>query len=66
MADHLATSSMPELEARFEGVVSRLEVEGLRSPQTVEHFVNRPILRLRKPRTSQSFKTRLKSPVKMK
>ncbi|KAK7116615.1 pentatricopeptide repeat-containing protein 2, mitochondrial-like [Littorina saxatilis] len=66
MSEQFTRCRQPPLETKFETVLTGLDEEGLLSPQTVEHFVNRPILRQRRSQTSQSFKTRLKSPLKLR
>ncbi|XP_076465596.1 pentatricopeptide repeat-containing protein 2, mitochondrial-like [Babylonia areolata] len=66
LTDHFSVKGNSELEAKFKLVLAGLDAEGLLSPQNVEHFVSRPILRQKKAKTSQSFKTRLKSPIKVK
>ena len=66
ITNHFEVAGNPELRADLEGALSALEAEGLLSPQTVEHFINRPVLRQKKTGASQSFKSRVKSPLKVK
>ncbi|KAL8615951.1 hypothetical protein ACOMHN_034627 [Nucella lapillus] len=66
LTEQFSAQGNSELERNFKHALASLKTEALLSPQTIEHFVNRPILRQRKSRASQSFKSRLKSPIKMK
>lgn len=64
MEETIKTAGSTELITKYESVRQSLQKEGLLSPQTLTHFITRPILPQRKAYTSQNFKSRPRSPVK--
>lgn len=60
VAAKVRESGNQDLAHRYMHIQNLLNREGLLSPQTLNHFVERPILRQRK-QISQSFKSRPKS-----